>query len=337
MILTTLEYLLYERLLMGFYNGLGPINFITLIAFLAAFVSVYSVWRILLVRDPLSGRARTLKRYREDLQSGLTRPQASAHRKVAAVGFMSQVIQRLNLMRSRHAAKTAKQLMAAGWRSKEAIVTFLFFKICLPAVFGISAVLFLYVLGSFNLSPLGKLFTSLALVLLGFYAPDIYVHNQTQKRRKELQKGLPDALDLLVVCSEAGLGIDAALARVARELGKSSPEVADEFGVASVELGFLPERRKALENLAERANIPAIRGIVNTLMQTEKYGTPLANSLRVLSQEFREERMLKAEEKAAKLPATLMIPLILFILPTLFVVILGPAVLRIIDGLGGLL
>ena len=156
------------------------------------------------------------------------------------------------------------------------------------------------------------------------------------KRRAQLQKGLPDALDLLVICAESGLALDAALTRVAREMTRSAPELADEVGMTAIELGFQPERRTALTNLIKRTKLASIRGVVNTLIQTEKYGTPLAHSLRVLGSEYRDERMLKAEEKAAKLPATLTIPLIVFILPTLFIVLLGPAILSAIDGLGGL-
>ena len=144
---------------------------------------------------------------------------------------------------------------------------------------------------------------------------------------------MPDALDLLVICAEAGLTVDAAFNRVARELGKAYPELGDEFALTSIELGFLTDRRMAFENLANRINLDAIRGVVTTMIQTEKYGTPLASALRVLSAEFRNERMMRAEEKAARLPAIMTIPLILFILPVLFIVILGPAACDIKDAL----
>jgi len=132
------------------------------------------------------------------------------------------------------------------------------------------------------------------------------------------------------------MALDAGLTRVAREMQRSSPEIADEFGLTAVELGFLPERRKAVENLARRVQLASVRGVVNTLLQTEKYGTPLAQSLRVLAAEFRNERMLKAEEKAAKLPAILTVPLIVFIMPALFIVLIGPGALRTIDALSRL-
>ncbi len=146
-------------------------------------------------------------------------------------------------------------------------------------------------------------------------------------------RGLPDGLDLMVICAEAGLSLDASLNRIAQEIGPSAPELADELALTAVELSFLPERRQALVNLENRSSLPAIRGVVNTLVQTEKYGTPLSQSLRVLSNEFRDTRMLRAEEKAARLPATLTVPMILFILPTLFIVLVGPAMIDVYDNL----
>ena len=177
-----------------------------------------------------------------------------------------------------------------------------------------------------------KKFFLVSGALIGSYkAPDIFVSNKVSKRSDAIRKGLPDALDLLVICAEAGLTVDAAFHRVARELGKAYPELGDEFALTAIELGFLTERRMAFENLSNRVPLDAIRGVVTTMIQTEKYGTPLASALRVLSAEFRNERMMRAEEKAARLPAIMTVPLILFILPVLFVVILGPAACSISD------
>jgi tight adherence protein C len=161
------------------------------------------------------------------------------------------------------------------------------------------------------------------------------VNNLVKKRQLLLARALPDGLDLLVICAESGLSLDAALDRVANEIGEASAALAEELSLTSIELGFLPERRQALLNLNRRTNLPSIRGVVNTLLQTEKYGTPLSQSLRVLANEFRDQRLLKAEEKAARLPATLTVPMILFILPVLFIVLVGPAVIQVMDTLGG--
>ena len=171
----------------------------------------------------------------------------------------------------------------------------------------------------------------LALVGLGGFAPNIFLKNAILKREKSVRKGLPDAMDLLVICAEAGQSLDSALKRVATELGRFTPEIADELMLTSIELGLMPDRRTALDNLVARANIPEIRNIVNALTQTEKYGTPLAHTLRVLSAEYRSDRMMRAEEKAARLPAVMTVPMIIFILPPLFVVLIGPAVLQVLD------
>jgi tight adherence protein C len=177
---------------------------------------------------------------------------------------------------------------------------------------------------------------ALAMVLAGACAPHLYLRNRTQKRRHELRKALPDALDLLVICAEAGLGLDAALQRVSREVGRGASAMADELALTGLELGFLADRRQALDNLNRRTGLVEMRALINTLAQTEKYGTPLAQSLRVLSSEYRDQRMMRAEEKAARLPAIMTVPMIVFIMPALFVVLIGPAIMRTLDALRGL-
>jgi tight adherence protein C len=174
-----------------------------------------------------------------------------------------------------------------------------------------------------------------ALVIAGYKGPELFLKNKAGKRTTEIRKGLPDALDLLVICAEAGLTVDASFQRVAKELGRAYPELGDEFALTAIELSFLTERRQAFENLAYRVDLDAVRGVVTTMIQTERYGTPLASALRVLSAEFRNERMMRAEEKAARLPAIMTVPLILFILPVLFIVILGPAACSIADAFAG--
>ncbi len=313
--------------------GVSVENAITAMASLAAFGTVCAVWNALLAKDSLSVRAKRMLQRREELKAGLMTPRRNPHRKVSAMGMMRNVTQRFHLLRSKTADKIADRLAQAGLRSKDAVVTFLFMKIILPFVFGGGAFLLFNVLRVVELAPPMPQLIPLGAVILGAYLPDIYVRNAVSKRQKLILKSLPDALDLLVICAEAGLALDAALSRVAGELERGGPEMADEIGLTAVELGFLPERRQALDNLIMRCPLPSMRGVVNTLIQTEKYGTPLSNSLRVLATEFRNDRMMKAEEKAAKLPAIMTVPMIIFILPPLMIVLLGPAILNIIDAL----
>lgn len=319
------------------FGAFGIENTIAAMAGVASALMVAVIFRTVAVRDPMLRRARTLVERRRSLHAASLAPGRHRTRHMAgAVGLMARVVQRLKLLRTAHAATVARSLARAGWRSKEALVAFLFAKAALPMCVGIVSSVFLFVVPVLYAPVAAKLLACIAGVVAGFYAPELVVRNRATKRAHAIRKGLPDALDLLVICAEAGLSLDAAIARVARETENACPELADEFHLTSIELGFLPSRRDALENLAERTNVPGVRGVVNTLLQTEKYGTPLAQSLRVLSHEFRDERMMRAEEKAARLPAVMTVPLVLFILPSLFVVLLGAAVIQAIDGLGGL-
>jgi tight adherence protein C len=312
--------------------GLRVEDGLVLMAAISAFGAVFAVWNALLVRDPTARRAKEYRRRKEELKAGWVKAKGNAtNQRVSMLNVMKTAVKRFDLMRSKTTTQVSEKLVRAGWRSKDAVVTFLAMKLALPFVFGSIGFVLFNVMGVGELSDNGKLLAPLLATGLGAYAPEMFVKNAIQKRQQALQKGLPDALDLLVICAEAGLSLDAGMTRVANEMAKASPEIADEFRLTALELGFLPQRRKALENLLVRCQLPAFRGVINTLLQTEKYGTPLAQSLRVLSAEFRSERMLKAEEKAARLPALLTLPLMVFILPTLFIVLLGPAGLRIME------
>ncbi len=315
---------------------------ILILAGLTAFVVALAIWNTFLVHDPLGPRLKALAERRAALKAGLTAPRRrrqetqkrKARTKAKSVSFMRSVVKRINLLRDRRGKNTVNKLASAGYRSNDAPVVFVFMKVFLPIVFGATAVALIYVIKIYDVKSLYKILILAGSVGFGFYAPEIFVKNLASKRQNKLRNGLPDTIDLMVICAEAGLSMDAAFARVAREMAKSNPEIADEFGLVSIELSFLPERRMALKGLAERTLMPEFRAIVNMLVQTEKYGTPLANALRVLAAEFRNNRMMKAEEKAAKLPAVLTVPMIVFILPTLFVVLLGPAIFQMVDALG---
>jgi len=278
----------------------------------------------------MHGRVKHLQSRRQDLKRGYTAPtKRKPTVKKAHLGMMQNIVDGFNLMKNEQAEKFRMKLLQGGFRSKDALVYFMFFKLVLPILIGIIAVILIYGVGLFDLEPMMKTLTSGGSVLLASILPETVLKNITIKRNEAMQKSLPDMLDLLVICAEAGLTLDSALHRVVKEMAQTGPELADELSYTAIELGFLPERRQALKNLSERVTLPSVKSVTATLIQSEKYGTPLAQSLRVLSGEFRNERMMKAEEKAAKLPATMTIPLILFILPTLFVVLIGPAACQI--------
>lgn len=312
--------------------GLEMIDILSLGAGVSATLVILSVYKTATVaRDPMRARMRTLNDRRDALKAGIITKQrrSSPIKKVDGVTLLRTLATKMQLMQNEQTQKLSESLVQAGLRSKDALAIYQIARLVMPMVMGLVAIIFLY--GLNFLPGMAKAYPLMAIgmVFVGLKAPDLYVSNLKTNRTAAIRKGLPDALDLLVVCAEAGLTLDLALGRVARELSLAAPELAEEFSLTSIELGFLPDRRKALMNLSERVDLPTLRGVVTTLIQAEKYGTPLAGSLRVLSSEFRNERMMAAETKAAKLPATLTIPLILFILPTLFVVLLGPAACKI--------
>lgn len=275
-------------------------------------------------------RIKAVMSRRDELRAAL-RSGASRREGLISVEGLQQWAHLLKNSPWLYSVELKKALARAGFRHKQAATIFALGKIGLPIGLLLLALFLTAGLGLGVDKPLIKLALMLGLPIGGFLLPDMLLKNLIQKREEILRKALPDAFDLLVICAEAGLGLDAALDRVAREITPGHPVLAEELGLTAVELGFLPDRRTALMGLTERVQLPSIRALINTLIQSEKYGTPLAQALRVLSSEMRDERMMKAEEKAAKLPATLTVPMILFILPTLFIVLLGPAILQVMD------
>ncbi len=306
-------------------------------ATLSVLVAIYAATT---VRDPMGKRVKALNERREQLKAGIVASTSKRRKAITNKNEMADkvrgILSSLKMLQEEQVVKAQARLMQAGIRSKDLAFVVIFARFVLPVVLGGFALFVVYGIDYF---PDWGSFKKYGLVagsfILAYKAPDLWLKNKVQKRTSAIRKGLPDALDLLVICAEAGLTVDAAFARVSRELGKAYPELGDEFALTSIELGFLTDRRLAFENFAKRIDLDSVRGVVTTMIQTEKYGTPLASALRVLSAEFRNERMMRAEEKAARLPAIMTVPLILFILPVLFIVILGPAACSINDSLIG--
>ena len=225
-----------------------------------------------------------------------------------------------------------KLLRSAGYSDQNALAVFWGAKLLVAGITILFVVVFLVSAGG-DLTSDGWPAVFVALVV-GIFGPDYFVKWKRKVRLRNIERALPDGLDLLVICAEAGLSLDAGLKRVADEFVAVVPELSEELLLTSVELNFLPDRRQALTNLAQRADIAAFRGVTATLIQTEKYGTPLAQALRTLAAEFRETRLLQAEEKAARLPAILTVPMIVFILPALFIVLAAPAFIKVAEKIG---
>jgi tight adherence protein C len=316
--------------------GIDVFMVATMLAAIASGAVLLAIYAAVTVRDPMSKRVKALSERREQLKAGITattaKKRAKLVRKTETTDKMRHMLSSLKVLQEDQIKSAQQKLAQAGIRRKELAVIVIFSRLVLPIILGGGAALWLYAFdGLADWTPVKRFAVFAGLTIFGYKGADIYVNNLVGKRTDAIRKGLPDALDLLVICAEAGLTVDTAFNRVAKELGRGYPELGDEFALTAIELGFLTERRIAFENLAYRVNLGSIKGVVTTMIQTEKYGTPLASALRVLSAEFRNERMMRAEEKAARLPAIMTIPLIMFILPTLFIVILGPAACSIGD------
>ncbi len=311
----------------------------SILAGIAAAAVVLAIYAAVTVRDPMAKRVKALNERREQLKAGIVtasaRKRASIVRRNQTTDSIRSFLESLKVLQDSQLKVVQQKLAQAGIRKKEWAVAVILGRMIGPIVLGVTAFGVFYLSNMFPEWGSMKRFAAFAVLVIGGYkGPDLFVDNLVSKRTVAIRKGLPDALDLLVICAEAGLTVDAAFSRVARELGRAYPELGDEFALTAIELSFLTERRQAFENLAYRVNLEAVKSVVTTMVQTERYGTPLASALRVLSAEFRNDRMMRAEEKAARLPAIMTVPLILFILPTLFIVILGPASCSIADSLG---
>lgn len=316
--------------------GVDVIFVATILAGIAAAAALLAIYAAITVADPMAKRVKSLNARREELKAGIVsggaRKRQSLIRRSDTTDRMKNTLESLKVLQDSQVKIIQQKLAQAGFRNKELAIVVIFARMVLPVVLGMLGVVLFYWTDTFPDWNSFKRFAGFAvLVILGYKGPELFLSNRAGKRTDAIRKGLPDALDLLVICAEAGLTVDSAFNRVAKELGRAYPELGDEFALTAIEMSFLTERRQAFENFAYRVNLDSIRGVVTTMIQTERYGTPLSSALRVLSAEFRNERMMRAEEKAARLPAIMTIPLILFILPVLFIVILGPAACSISD------
>jgi len=315
----TLDRALHDPTVLSIVCGLGAVAVVVLI------------WMALVDDNPLEDRLKSIAERRKELTEAQRRQKKSRRENLIKTDFIKRLVQKMKLEQGKQTSELRLKLARAGYRSREAVMTYLLIRIVSPVLAGFLSFFVLFVAQAFTLDTMPRMLAFCGMIVLGVMLPSLYIKNLSQKRASILRKAMPDALDLMVICAEAGLSLDAALARVSRELEPSCPELAEEIGLTGVELSFFPERSQALQNLGDRVPLPGVVGLVNTLIQTERYGTPLAQALRVLSGEMRNDRIMAAETKAAKLPATLTVPMILFILPPLFVVLLGPAILKVMS------
>jgi tight adherence protein C len=221
------------------------------------------------------------------------------------------------------------KLKMAGLRGQAPLVAYMFFRVAMPAIIAIAALVYLFLIENYPFPPLVKIGLAVGAGYLGFYMPNMFVENLVQRRQTSIKNAFPDALDMLLICVQSGMSVEAAFAKVSGEVGSQSLELAEELSLTTAELSYLQERRQAFENLGKRTGIAGIKAVATALIQAERYGTPVGQALRVMARENRDMRMAEAEKKAAALPPKLTVPMIVFFLPVLFVVILGPAIIQV--------
>ena len=317
--------------MMNYINMLFDREFvITVLAAVAAFATILTLTYPLLAGDRLGARLKSVAMRRDELRR-MAREALNKKGQLRStpVGFMKQTIEKLNLRSILESANSKEKLSRAGYRGQAAIYAFMFFRFVMPFIVFFAVIVYLFTLSKYNLPPIGKVGIAFGGAFAGFYLPDLYVQNAIDKRMTSIMRAFPDALDLMLICVESGMSVEAAFNKVASEIGSQSVELAEEFALTTAELSYLPDRRQAYENLGKRCAHPGVRAVCTSLIQAERYGTPLGTALRVMALENREMRMMEAEKKAASLPAKLTVPMIIFFLPSLFIVILGPASIKI--------
>ena len=313
---------------------LTPQIVVTLLAAIAAFATALTVLMPVLSRDRLATRMQVMATERDKMRASrladLAKKEGQGRLRVAPKGFMQDIVERFNLRSMFETEEVRDKLKMAGLRGQAPLVGYMFFRVAMPVIIAIIALLYLFVIADYDYPALVKIGLAIGAGYAGFYVPNMFLKNLIQRRQTSIKNSFPDALDMLLICVQSGMSIEAAFQKVSGEVGAQSLELAEELSLTTAELSYLQDRRQAFENLGKRTGIPGIKSVATALIQAERYGTPIGQALRVMARENREMRMSEAEKKAAALPPKLTVPMIIFFLPVLFVVIVGPAAIQVI-------
>jgi tight adherence protein C len=312
----------------------NPQMLVTLLAAAAAFATVLTISMPLLSRDRTAYRMKTMATERDKMRAVRlaefnSKEGQGGRLRQTPKGFMQEIVNRLNLRKAFDTDEVRDLLKMAGLRGQAPLVTYMFFRLVMPIIVTIVALIYLFALANLQHPPIAKFGIAIAAGYGGFYLPNVFLKNLVQKRQASITQAFPDALDMLLICVQAGMSIEAAFGKISKEVAGQSLELAEEFSLTTAELSYLQDRRIAFENLGKRTGIAGIKAVATALIQAERYGTPVGQALRVMAKENREMRMSEAERKAAALPPKLTVPMIVFFLPVLFIVILGPAVIQV--------
>ena len=314
------------------FTLLTPQIAVTLLAAVAAFATVLTVLMPVLSRDRLNSRMQVMATERDRMRAArladLAKKDGQGRLRNTPKGFMQEIVDRLQLRSVFDSEEVRDKLKMAGLRGQAPLVTYMFFRMAMPLIVAVVAFLYLFVIADYDYPALVKVGLCIGAGYLGFYIPNMFVENLVQRRQTAIKNAFPDSLDMLLICVQSGMSAEAAFGKVSEEMGAQSLELAEELSLTTAELSYLQERRQAYENLGKRTGIPGVKSVATALIQAERYGTPVGQALRVMAKENRDIRMGEAEKKAAALPPKLTVPMIIFFLPVLFLVILGPAAIR---------
>ena len=305
---------------------------VTILIGMAAFATVLTLAAPMMETDQLKARMKSVGHERDKLRAQQRVQLVGNESKLRdrkQAGLSQQLVEALNLKRVFEAEASRDLLRQAGMRGERHLVTFLAARFAVPLVLAILVFVYSSTLYADKVAPPMRLAATAVGAIFGYYLPSIFVKNMVSRRQASIKKAWSDALDLMLICVESGMAVEPAMQRVAREIGSASVPLAEELSLTVAELSYLQDRRKAYENLGKRTGLATVRSVVTSLIQSERYGTPLGTALRVLAQENRDSRMSEAEKKAAALPPKLTVPMILFFLPVIFVIILGPSIIMV--------
>jgi tight adherence protein C len=307
---------------------------VTVLTALAAMATVFTIAMPYAYGDSLSRRMRSVALERNKIRAREREKLARGERidlRRAPKAYMRLIVEKLNLRKHLGEDSVRAILVKAGYRGQAPQFAYLFFRMVAPILMFVFALVYMFVIIKFDQPLMIKVAIAIGAAWLGLKIPDLFLKNIIKRRQLSIRRAFPDALDLLLICVESGMSIDASFRKVSEEIGSQSIALAEELTLTTAELSYLQDRREAFDNLSTRTDLDGVRAVCTALVQAERYGTPLAQALRVLAQEIRDMRMSEAEKKAAALPPKLTVPMILFFLPVLFIVILGPAAIRVME------
>ena len=310
-----------------------PQMLVMMLTAVAAFATVLTLAMPIFDRDRGAQRMKVMATERDKMRtSRMAELKLSGNNRLrqAPKSFMQEWVDVLDLKSKFDSDELRNRLKMAGMRGEAPIVAFMFFRLVAPPAAFLLALFYMFVVvQNFNHPPIVKILIAIGVGFIGFYLPNVFVSNIIGRRQQSIKEAFPDSLDMLLICVQSGMSIEGALSKVAKEIGTQSLELAEELSLTQAELSYLGERRLAFENLGKRVGLPGVRAVTVALVQAERYGTPVGTALRTMAEENRKMRMMEAEKKAAALPPKLTVPMILFFLPVLMIVIMGPAAIQV--------